>query len=957
MAEDVLRVRLTADGIQEIMAALKKVQTGTEKVAAAGKSSVDALGALGTIFAAGQIAGFAKGAIDAADGLFKMSQKTGVAVEGLSVLTYMGQQADLSNQDLEKGLVKLAKSLTELDAGAGPATEAFSRLGLTAADFKGLSLDQALVKISNAQAKFADGAGKADLALALMGKSGANMIPLMNDLANGGFENAKKKLQDLGLVLSGDMAKSSQDFNDSMKRLEMAAQGATVQIAQGVLPGLTKAVDGLTTTLAGMPMGAKAFAGSFLLVGSAATAAAVAIRTVGTALMGLGPISIAAVALAALAAGLMAWEASQEAAHQQDLRDIATKGKMVQQGDKLVDQYRREAQALEKAGNNRKEAAKHAAKLKEIEGKLIEISPAYLQILKDETKGIKEKAQAMNDLDVAQKLALETQLAQLKVDRARLAEAVQMGEAAKPQELQGEGGLALPGAVDITPALKEKLRVADETIAALERSLGIAKPDVAKPKEDKKTLDALDAAKRKATAAAEAAEAKRLADETKAELESYSALTEDLYKRGLIDLTTYEAARRTAIEQSTANEIALLNAQVQAEIAGRAKGATPAEKIASETKVADLRAQINLKQQQGQEQLNALERKGRDEREKDTEAALKAEADLAAAKGRTGEAGIKAIEAEYEKRIQLAKTEQERVALRGLKGSAIATARLGDATKDVERGQAALGLGLGQIDNQQAQGLITEEDAVRRKIALYQEFIPVLEKVAAVQLELARATGNPDDLLKAQQNADGVEALKGNLKQLGDSLAYVKNAARDAFQTGLAELLMSIGDQTTSLTEKFKKLGQAILNAIAQAMAMRAATAITTWAFGAVGKADGGLILGPGTATSDSIPLMGSNGEYMMKAAAVQYYGPGFFQALNGMRVPRFASGGPIGSVPAEPFRSAPVVGEINITVTSQGRAEVSGDGAGMLTARRLKDAVIGIVLDASRPGGELARG
>jgi hypothetical protein len=53
--------------------------------------------------------------------------------------------------------------------------------------------------------------------------------------------------------------------------------------------------------------------------------------------------------------------------------------------------------------------------------------------------------------------------------------------------------------------------------------------------------------------------------------------------------------------------------------------------------------------------------------------------------------------------------------------------------------------------------------------------------------------------------------------------------------------------------------------------------------------AAGGLIHGPGTGTSDSIPAMVSNGEYVVRADAVKQYGVGFFHALNAQK---FASGG-----------------------------------------------------------------
>lgn len=59
--------------------------------------------------------------------------------------------------------------------------------------------------------------------------------------------------------------------------------------------------------------------------------------------------------------------------------------------------------------------------------------------------------------------------------------------------------------------------------------------------------------------------------------------------------------------------------------------------------------------------------------------------------------------------------------------------------------------------------------------------------------------------------------------------------------------------------------------------------------------ATGGYVSGPGTGTSDSISARLSNGEYVIRAAAVQKYGVGFFDGLNQMRSPQYYSGGAVG--------------------------------------------------------------
>ncbi|MEV5163835.1 hypothetical protein AB0K66_04300 [Streptomyces werraensis] len=75
-----------------------------------------------------------------------------------------------------------------------------------------------------------------------------------------------------------------------------------------------------------------------------------------------------------------------------------------------------------------------------------------------------------------------------------------------------------------------------------------------------------------------------------------------------------------------------------------------------------------------------------------------------------------------------------------------------------------------------------------------------------------------------------------------------------------------------------------------------------------IALAEGGLLVGPGTSTSDSIPLWGSHGEYMVKAAAVAKYGTKFMDALNEGRLPVGRAARP--GLPAAPVVQRPVVAD-----------------------------------------------
>lgn len=96
------------------------------------------------------------------------------------------------------------------------------------------------------------------------------------------------------------------------------------------------------------------------------------------------------------------------------------------------------------------------------------------------------------------------------------------------------------------------------------------------------------------------------------------------------------------------------------------------------------------------------------------------------------------------------------------------------------------------------------------------------------------------------------------------------------------------------------------------------------------GYAEGGMILGPGSGTTDSILARLSNGEFVMRAAAVQHYGPGLLQQINSLRLPKFANGGVVGGsqlVPDIPAASRVLSAVAGNEPKSLGTVHLSIDG------------------------------
>ncbi|WP_311968918.1 phage tail tape measure protein [Pseudomonas baltica] len=71
------------------------------------------------------------------------------------------------------------------------------------------------------------------------------------------------------------------------------------------------------------------------------------------------------------------------------------------------------------------------------------------------------------------------------------------------------------------------------------------------------------------------------------------------------------------------------------------------------------------------------------------------------------------------------------------------------------------------------------------------------------------------------------------------------------------------------------------------------------------GFASGDMVRGPGTGTSDSILARLSNGEFVVRAAAVRHYGTDLLRSINQRSLPGFATGGEVGARLA-PSVSAP---------------------------------------------------
>lgn len=97
-------------------------------------------------------------------------------------------------------------------------------------------------------------------------------------------------------------------------------------------------------------------------------------------------------------------------------------------------------------------------------------------------------------------------------------------------------------------------------------------------------------------------------------------------------------------------------------------------------------------------------------------------------------------------------------------------------------------------------------------------------------------------------------------------------------------------------------------------------------------RASGGLINGPGTGTSDDIDAKLSNGEYVVRAAAVKQYGVGMLNAINWQR---YATGGLVKAYQATPLPTKFDSGQGKVTYLQTVNLKMYGTGSSPVDAQR----------------------
>ena len=834
-----VRIRLSAEGVQEVVSAFKRIQAEADRAGRQSRTSAEGHAFLAqqltslkallpTIAIGGLVTGFvalARSGLELADNLGKLQQKTALNADTLSAWSFAARYADVEQQSLGKGLVKFTRAMDDYDKGSSTVRAAIKSLFGSARALEGLPLDQRLQKIAGRMAELGPSTTRTGAAIALFGKAGADLLPVIDELGAQGFEQLRDKAQKLGVAVNEEAVASAENLKRALITLKTESQGLATQFLMGLAPQLANMANAVTDATAEKGTSGFKRLGEYAgyVISGIVSAFLIVGKTIGF----------------VLNEGRLLWD--DFGAYAKDtLQGVWTQTKMVigstmMGGNPFALLGKADLQRWSTSGSNQ--------------------FLTRLALFAEDTQKSVAALFAKPPVPVSRKGAGENE----------------------------------PGTGDAAAAAKAARAAQDLAQAEADARLKVL-----------------------------SAEQKQL-----------EAAEKERYEKGLSSLREYYAARLAIVQQQGQAEIAAIEGKLKGlQAAPLGEGELPDERQA---KIVALQADLAVKRLDLQQQLNNLQADEARETEALNEKALDAERRLARTTGERhvqARAAIDAEAAQYDsllRKMGIADAERAR-RVAAYTEAGYQGADFEELQRQASAALAAVDTARARIDQQVQAGMLFEFEGEQQRMALERDRLPRLRAIAD---EMRRAAITPEQIQAAEQFSLQVGALAVNSDKAAREMAEFKRNVEQALTGDLTTWLSSSVDQAETLGDVFRSLAASIVASLRQI----AAQMLATWAiqkllgfFGMAvgaptggGKALGGMVRGPGTSTSDSIPARLSNGEYVVRAAAVRQ--PGVRELLDGLnfgtpivrRMPRpyYAEGGlvdlPTGGAPRDPALSATI--------------------------------------------------
>lgn len=830
------RAQILISAVDQTKTAFDSIKRGLGGLTDTAKSVNGVLANLGVGVSLAGIGAMIKSSIDSADALDEMAQRTGIAVESLSLLVPAAELSAVTTEKFEAGLKKLATGMLEAATGSEASAQNFEALGVAVQNQDGTLRDseQVLLDLADRFQAMPDGAEKAALAVDIFGKAGAEMIPFLNQ-GREGIGALKQEAAELGLQLSADTAAQAGNFNDALDKLKLATQSIGNQIIASLLPALNDMAGGMVESAKQGGTLRVILDGIVLVLKTLALGAA----TVGKAFVALGEAIGAGVA-----AAVEALKGNTEGA-KAIIADL--KGNLVKRLDELAS-FR---------------DSLFDPKPIEVKAPKIQADPELLQRL-TKPKAVKPAQDTTGAQTTLMKAQLDAEFALLKDGLARQQTALDAAledRLVSVRDYYTQKTALEQREVDAEIARKQQELARSQQVVTTGKSENDrlkAKAEVAKAEADLITLNNRRTDIEQANARKAAQAERELADalaQAREELAQITGTATDTDRQAAIERSYRDLRARLAAE-SDADGVSLIDRLINVKAAQANLAALEAQWRQVTERLRNAQEAIQTQQQTGllteaqaRQQIVALQQQSATEMERLLP---------------TMQQAAQAIGPDAVIRVQAWRNELDRTKLTVDEMTPLWN-RIGESF-----GGALNGMITGAQTWRSALASIFQQvaDAFLQQIVIqpFQQWIAMQARMLALKL----------GFIQQEQTVDAAASAAKVAQKTTETTAVV---SMDAAKAGA-------GAAASQASIPIVGPGLAIAAMVAMVAAVMAL-------LGGIKKfAGGGLVSGPGSATSDSIPARLSAGEYVVRAAAVRQVGVAFLDSLNGLSAgPRFKGG------------------------------------------------------------------
>jgi hypothetical protein len=936
MASERAQILITA--LDQTKAAFASAKGNLEGLSSAASKVNALLAGLGAALSVAGLIAAGKHALETADNLAKLAQKTGVSVESLSLLKPIAEQAGTTLDGLANGIKKLSVAMVAAAGGSNEQVEVFSRLGVSVKNVAGQlrPTEAVLLDLADAFAAMPDGAEKSALAVKLFGKSGVELIPFLNQ-GRAGIEQLKQQFKALGLEISGDTARAAEKFNDTLDTVKQALSAIAMKVSAAALPALQKLADALVSIashgeeiMSVLRVIGEVVVGMLAIKGVAAVARLLAaFNLLKIAVMRFLPV-LATVAVFEVGRNMVEW-AQEIRETSRAIDDINRHSAQLTQLTAAMEELANTGAvsvktqmwlAAQAAERLRAALPATADALRSIQGAATQAGEAIRQSLEAETKkaaeNVKQLSASYKNVAADIKAIFDARVAEIESNYKRQALAAQNAAHSESTAIR-ESTQTLLGAEREKLAAIEAgtrqmasiwktgygqaialARAAGQDVQAIERQAVDARIALYSQLESayRSTVDRLIAEEQRHLSAAKAADDARLNLRL-----SVEDRIRELSRKSMGEYAAYQDRLRQIDEK-----------QAQASAALAAGNYEQARKLAEEA--------IALAERSASAVTKQIEQNG------------KSVTQTVVSEGQAAATAIGQIKSS---------ADIADAALTGLgdahqRAASAASAGADEAKRALASVSDELGKLRQQLLGQDKLTLDVDIEAAKTSIEKLKAMMEAQQLIASIYIDTHEAKASLEQLkndtgnlkLVAKVEADTAKVL-ADIDQLKSTLAAarVEIPALASFDQPRAQLAAFAQDARTVLSVPTSATHTPQVDlaqyraAIAELLRPTSSTHtvyvqkvqanaqggfIQKLAEGGQAISDGfkrmsGRIFGAGTETSDSIPALLSHGEFVIRAASVRQFGEGFFAALNAGFLPpmtRFAAGGAVSNAVAQ---------------------------------------------------------